>query len=67
MRNLIWNLIFILDLGGLIALSLAAWMRWPGLARLVDVSLCLAGPVLAVALALGFVRARAVEYKWRNN
>lgn len=71
MKNLTWNLIFIFDLGGVLALGLYAWARWPDLiqisTRCVDVFLCLAGPGLVVALVVGFVHARLTEYKWRNN
>ena len=55
--NVFWNLVFLVDVGGVIALALVAFERWPGLAHRLELLFYGAGCLVVVVLAMGFIAA----------
>jgi len=55
LANIIFNLIFLIDLGGIIALVLYALARWPVLVKRADTLLGLAACLIPLVLIAGFV------------
>lgn len=55
--NVFWNLVFLVDLGGVIGLALAAFERWPWLAHRLELLFYSAGCLVVVVLGVGFIAA----------
>jgi hypothetical protein len=53
--NIFWNLVFLLDIGGVIALVLYALARWPMLAKQLDTLIFLGGFLLLLVLLAGSI------------
>jgi len=71
MKDLFWNAVFCFDIGGVIALGLVLWDKYPFLIKLTfDGSITLifiGGIILVIWMILGFIHARITEHNWRNN
>jgi hypothetical protein len=55
MANIFWNLVFLVDLGGVIGLVLVAIERWPGLVNRVSELLTLGACSLVLLFVAGFL------------
>jgi len=62
-ENIFWNLVFLADVGGCIALGLYALARWPVLIQRADTILTLAGCSILLVLLAGFVAAHVFEVR----
>jgi hypothetical protein len=57
--NIFWNLVFLFDFGGIIALVLYALARWPKLVKQLDTLIFLGAFLLLLVLLAGAIVAHA--------
>jgi positive regulator of sigma E activity len=65
LKNVFFNLVFLIDLGGSIGLALAAFVRWPWLAQRLELLLYALSCMVVLVLALAFIAARRFERRSR--
>jgi hypothetical protein len=61
LANIFWNLVFLLDLGGIIALALYTLAAWPRLLKQLDTLVFLGGLGLLMVCLAGSIVAHAVR------
>jgi len=60
--NIVWNLIFLLDIGGVIGLIMVACERWPTLIKRLEPLCCSAGGCFVLILLSSFVITHVLGY-----
>lgn len=62
LTNVFWNLVFLADVGGILALALYSLARWPWLVHRLELLFYEAGCLLILVLAVGFFVAHRIRY-----